>query len=127
MEKLINKQTAELFKKHASSEIQKMIGKKFAATKIPIVDYCNTNGDLVRLVAAGHHDFIEFRANCWDQYHINLEMEKINHQYHKECFVTTEDRKGGIGEPGYKGSTFSTTEPCDAYSRGAEPVTVGKP
>ena len=127
MEKLINKKTAELFKKHASPEVQKHLGITFATKMIPIKDYCDVDGNIKRLVALGHHDLYEFRANCWDKFHLKIESQNASHQYQKDCFVTTESRKATKDDPGYKGSTFSTTEPCDAYSKGAEPITVGLP
>ena len=125
MDKLISKEVADIIKSKASPEIQKHLGKKYATKFIRVNDYCNQEGTLVKFVAKGHHDPHEFRANCWDQYH--LKVGSVTHEYRKETFVKTEDRPGKKGESGYIGATFSTTEPCDAFARRAEPITVGKP
>ena len=118
MNELTKEKAAKIYR-HIISKTSKRLTKKAAKTNITIMDYCDADGKIIKLVAYRHHDHDEFMKNCWDKFRIHI--NKSSHAYHRESTYKTEKTKGELPK------TINTIEPCDSHSRGAEPITVGMP
>jgi hypothetical protein len=84
---------------------------KIPCKKLDLMEYLNSDGDIVKIVCYGHVDLEEFQDNCANQFFAKI--SNCFHGFHREEKRTTK-----------AGSEFTTMVQC-ASNQGGSPVTIG--